>query len=74
MVEIGWFSHLPHGFCVIGPKAHKLKGVRFQAVIEKAEKQFLSIMEERRKEIERQEPIFIEFLQRHVPDFTSSAW
>ncbi len=74
MVEIGWFSRLPHGFCVIGPKAHKLKGVRFQAVIAKAEKQFLSIMEERRKEIERQEPIFTEFLHRHVPDFASSAW
>lgn len=74
MVEIGWFSHLPQGFRIVGPKAHKLKGVRLQAVIKQAEKQFLTIMEERRKEIERQEPLVSEFLDRQVPDFASSAW
>ena len=73
MVEIGWFSRLPQGFRIIGPKAHNLKGVRFKAIISKVGRQFHSIMEERRKEIEMQEPIFTDFLQTQIPSFSALA-
>lgn len=73
MVEIGWFSRLPQGFRIVGPKSSNLKSVHFAAVIKKAEKQFRGIMEDRRKEIEEQEPIFAECLHTQVPRFSALA-
>ena len=72
MVEIGWFSRLPQGFRVVGPKARNLHSIRFAAVIKKAERQFLNIMKERKKEIEEQEPLFSEcLLNTQVPSFSA---
>ncbi len=71
MVEVGWFSRLPRGFRILGPRAHKLTGVAFQAVVKRAGRQCLKIMEERRKEIEEQEPAFTEEFEVPVPDFSA---
>lgn len=71
MVEIGWFSRLPRGFRILGPKVHNLKDVAFQAVIKRAGKQFIEMMEERRKEIEEQEPVFTEWLATEVPNLSA---
>jgi hypothetical protein len=71
MLEIGWFSRLPRGFRILGPKVHNLKGVAFRAVIERAGKQFVEMMEERRKEIEAQEPVFTNWLATEAPNFSA---
>ena len=73
MVEIGWFSHLPRGFCILGPKAHKLKGVAFRAVIERAGRQCSAMMKEQKKEIEEQEPLFTEGLCTEVSSLSALA-
>lgn len=73
MLEIGWFSGLPQGFRIIGPKSHKLKTIKFQTIIKKAGKQFRTIMEKRRKEIKKQEPLFNKFLVKKMPSLSSMA-
>jgi hypothetical protein len=71
MIEIGWFSRLPRGFRILGPKGHNLKGIAFQTVIRRAGKQLIEMMEERRKEIEEQEPVFSKWLSTEIPDLSA---
>lgn len=35
MLEIGWFSKMPRGLKVIGPKSHNMKSFNFQLIIRK---------------------------------------
>ena len=73
MLDIGWFSGLPQGFRIIGPKSHDLQGIKFKAIIKKAEKRFHTVMENRRKEIKEQEPIFNKILQKEMPNILAMA-
>ena len=57
MIEIGWFSRLPKGFRILGPKYHNIKSVEMGVLIRRAKKQLRNLMEKRRKAIEQQEPI-----------------
>ena len=71
MLDIGWFSGLPQGFRIIGPKSHGLQGIKFKAVIKKAEKQFHAVMENRCKEIKKQGPILNKVLQKEMPNISA---
>ena len=72
LIDIGWYSGLPKGFCILGPKEHNLKSFRFKTVIQEAVDQFKNIMEIRRDEIASQEPVFAQInFEQMKRDFAS---
>jgi hypothetical protein len=71
LLEIGWFSGLPKGFRILGPKYHKIKNLKTVIVV-KLKKQLQQIMEKKRHLLEEQEPIFTNICDK-IPDFISSA-
>lgn len=71
MLEIGWFSGLPQGFRIIGPRAHKLQSVKFKTIVGNLEKEIHSIMKEHVKQIKKQEPVYDRFLKKEMPNILS---
>jgi len=71
LLEIGWFSGLPKGFRILGPKYHKIRNLKTLVVV-KLKKQLRQIMKEKRHLLEQQEPIFTNICDK-IPDFISSA-
>lgn len=61
LLEIGWFSGLPKGFRILGPKYHNISSVKLTMVIRQIQEQVRRLMESRRKAIKEQEPIFTNF-------------
>src|SRR4030042_1397614 len=58
LLEVGWFSKLPRGFRILGPKYHKIKQVKLELVIKQIEKQARQLIEKQRKQIESQIPLY----------------
>lgn len=67
LLEVGWFSRLPKGFRILGPKYHKIDSIQM-AVIARIKKQVRQLMEQRRKAIKEQEPIFTNIFNK-LPSF-----
>ena len=61
LIEIGWFSGLPRGVRLIGPKYHKITSVQLTMVVKQIQKQVRELMEHRRQLIKQQEPMFANF-------------
>jgi hypothetical protein len=57
MLDIGWFSRLPKGFRILGPKYHNIRSVNMNVIVKRVKKQVRNLMEQRRKAIEKQEPL-----------------
>jgi hypothetical protein len=70
LLEVGWFSGLPKGFRVLGPKYHDIQSVT--AGIRQIKKQVHQLMEQRRKAIKEQEPVFASFCDK-LPSIFASA-
>ncbi len=70
LIEIGWFSGLPKGFRILGPKYHNVKSI--VATIGQIKKQLRRLMEDRRKAIKEQEPVFVNFC-KSLPNILASA-
>ena len=68
LLEVGWFSGLPKGFRIMGPKYHNIKSVNMGMIIKQAKKQVRNLMEERRKAIKQQEPVLADFFGKTLPD------
>jgi hypothetical protein len=54
VLEIGWFTRLPKGLTVVGLKSHKITSI--QAMIVQVSQKARSLMEQRRAQIQAQEP------------------
>ena len=54
VLEIGWFTHLPKGLTLLGLKSHKITSI--QGMIVQVSKKAHSLIEQRRAQIEAQEP------------------
>lgn len=67
MLEIGWFTGLPKGLRIIGPKAHDMQHLNLKMVFKQVGNKFKSIMEERAKQIKSQEPIIQNWLGAELP-------
>ena len=72
LLEIGWFSGLPRGFRIIGPKYHNVSSVKLTMVIKQIQKQVRQLMEQRRRAIKEQEPVFVNFCDT-LPKILSAA-
>lgn len=72
LVEIGWFSGLPRGFRIIGPRYHKVSSFELTMVVKQIKKQVRELMEGRRKAIKEQEPIFADFCNT-LPNILAST-
>ncbi len=70
LLEIGWFSGLPKGFRILGPKYHKIDAIQM-AVITRIKKQVRKLMEQKRKAIKEQEPIFTNIFDKLPSIFES---
>jgi len=70
LLEIGWFSGLPKGFRILGPKYHSIQSVTM--VVRQIKKQVRQLMEEKRKAIKEQEPVFASFCDT-LPNILASA-
>ncbi|HOK66869.1 MAG TPA: DUF2283 domain-containing protein [Anaerohalosphaeraceae bacterium] len=68
MLEIGWFSKLPRGIKVIGPKAHHMKSFNFQLIIRKCR----DLLRNQAKQIENQESYLQEFLKNKFKELALS--
>ncbi len=62
MIDIGWFSGLPRGFRILGPKYHKLKALNLNMIVQQVGSQFKTLMEQQASAIRRQEPVIEEQL------------
>lgn len=71
LLEIGWFSGLPKGFRLLGPKYHNIKSVN-AVIVKQIKKQVRSLMENRLKAIKEQEPVFTNFCNT-LPSILSST-
>jgi hypothetical protein len=71
LIEIGWFSKLPKGFRILGPKYHNLKSLNV-SIVRQIKKQVRQLMEERRKAIKEQEPLFTSFCEA-LPNILTTA-
>jgi hypothetical protein len=60
VLEIGWFTHLPKGLTVLGLKTHRIASI--QAMIVQVSQKARSLMEQRRAQIEAQEPAVADVL------------
>ena len=72
LLEIGWFSSLPRGFRIIGPRYHNVSSVKLTMVIKRIQKQVRQLMEDQRKAIKEQEPVFTNFCDT-LPNILASA-
>lgn len=70
LLEVGWFSGLPKGFRILGPKYHNIKSVT--NLMGQIRKEVRQLMEERRKAIKEQEPIFTRFCDK-LPSILTSV-
>lgn len=68
MLDIGWFSHLPRGLRIVGPKEHKITSMtmkmEIKKIVRKAERACKRLMEEKVKQIKTEEPIFDNILKQ----------
>lgn len=71
LLEIGWFSNLPKGFRILGPKYHNVQSIS-TSIVRRIKKQVRQIMEERRKAIQEQEPVYTDFCDT-LPDILETA-
>src|SRR4030042_4756005 len=60
LLEVGWFSGLPKGFRILGPRYHKMDSI-VTTIIKRVKKEVRELMEDRRKAIKEQEPILDDF-------------
>jgi uncharacterized protein YuzE len=72
LLEIGWFSGLPRGFRIIGPKYHKVSAFKVTMVVKQIKDQVRELMEERRRAIKEQEPVFTNFCDT-LPNILETA-
>ncbi len=72
LIEIGWFSMLPKGFRILGPKYHNIKSINTTMIVRQIKKQVRELMEERRRAIKEQEPVFTDFCNT-LPNILASA-
>jgi hypothetical protein len=71
MIEIGWFSGLPKGLRILSPKHHKMKSISLSMIVSRIKKEARELMEQRRKAIKEQEPIFTNFCDQ-LPEIMES--
>lgn len=71
LLEIGWFSKLPKGFRILGPKYHNITPIR-TTIVKQIKKRLRQLMEERRRAIKEQEPVFASFCET-LPNILTSA-
>jgi hypothetical protein len=71
LLEIGWFSRLPKGFRILGPKYHNITSIRAK-IVKQVQKHLHELMEERRKAIKEQEPVFTSFCEA-LPNILTST-
>jgi hypothetical protein len=60
VLEIGWFTQLPKGLTVIGLKSHRITSI--QGMVVQVRQKAHSLMEQRRAQIEAQEPAVADVL------------
>jgi len=61
LVEIGWFSGLPKGFRIIGLRHHNVSTLKLTVVVKRIEQQVRELMQNRRRLMKEQEPLYVEF-------------
>jgi hypothetical protein len=71
LLEIGWFSGLPKGFRILGPKYHNIGSINVTVMAKQIKKQIRQLMEEKRKAIKEQEPIFTHIFDKLPSIFAS---
>ncbi len=70
LLEIGWFSGLPKGLRILGPAYHNFKSVT--TIVKRIKKQVREVMEDRRRAIKEQEPVFAD-LCKNLPKILTAA-
>lgn len=71
LLEIGWFSGLPKGFRILGPKYHKIESIS-TTIVKRVKKEVRELMEGRRRAIKEQEPVFADFCNT-LPNILAST-
>jgi hypothetical protein len=71
LFEIGWFTGLPKGFRILGPHYQDVGSIKV-TIAKHIKKQLRQFMEEKRKAIKEQEPVFASFCDK-LPSILSSA-
>ena len=71
LLEIGWFSGLPKGFRILGPKYHNISSIS-ATIVKRIKKNLRQLMENKRKAIKAQEPLFTSFCET-LPNILISA-
>ena len=56
LLEIGWFTNLPKGIRVIGPKKHNLAHLNFHVIEKRIEKEFDTIFKNNIRQLKAQRP------------------
>jgi len=72
LLEIGWFSGLPKGFRILGLKYHNIESINTTVIVRQIKKQVRELMEDRRRAIKEQEPVFADFCNT-LPNILASA-
>ena len=72
MLDIGWFSRLPKGFRILGPKYHNVKSINMNVFVKRVKKQVRNLMEQRRKAIEQQEPVLFNLCDK-LPEMVTAV-
>jgi len=72
LLEVGWFTGLPKGFRLLGPKCHGIKAINTALLVKRLKKQVHQLMAQHRKTIENQEPVFADLCEQ-LPSVLTSA-
>jgi len=72
LIEIGWFSGLPKGLRIIGLKYHNISALKLTMVAKQIKKQVRELIENRRRVIKEQEPLYTNFCEK-LPQILSEA-
>jgi len=72
LLEIGWFSGLPRGIRIIGPKYHKISSVQLTMVVQRIKKQVRELVESQRKLLKEQVPLYTDFCNS-IPDLLAAV-
>jgi len=71
LLEIGWFSGLPKGFRIISPKKQKITGFNFQITVQNIQKQLKDIFEKRIHQLQTEENMFGQMMNKEINEALS---
>ena len=73
LLEIGWFTNLPKGIRIIGPKKHRLAHLNFQVIEKRIEKEFDSLINSNIKQLEAQKPAMEKMMRQNLGQLLNYA-